>query len=63
MSILTRFFNGLKKSFDGKDYLREINKCEICYEPSYTNICGYCRTKSHYKISEERYKKISNDSS
>ena len=28
MGILTNFIKGLKKSFSGKDYLREINQCD-----------------------------------
>lgn len=54
MSIITNFINGLRKSFDGKDHLREINQCEKCGRPAFTNVCGYCRTESHYKISEKQ---------
>ena len=50
MSIITNFINGLKKSFDGKDYLRDINQCEICGKPS-------CSTKAAYKKSEEESKR------
>ena len=60
MNVLTKFLNSLRKSFDGKDHLREINQCETCGRPAFTNVCGYCRTKSHYKISEEQYKRDSN---
>jgi hypothetical protein len=48
MSILTNFINGLKKSFDGKDYLRNISQCDQCGKPSYCVTCLYCETKRSY---------------
>ena len=51
-SITNSFFNfvnGLKKSFSGKDYLRNINQCNICGKPSFTNTCLYCKTKQDYE--------------
>lgn len=53
MSIITNFINGLRKSFNGKDYLREINQCKACGKPAYTNVCLYCRTISDYKAAED----------
>jgi len=39
MSIFSGFIEGLKKSFTfSKDFLRNINHCEICHEPSYAYI-------------------------
>ena len=54
MSIFTNFINGLRKSFSGKQYTRDLNVCVTCGEPAFTNMCGYCRSVSHYKISEEQ---------
>jgi len=43
MSIFSGFIEGLKKSFTfSKDFLRNINHCEICHEPSYAYICQLC---------------------
>jgi len=57
MSIITNFINGLKKSFNGKDYLRDINQCEICGRPSFMPTCLYCSTKAAYRKSEEESKR------
>lgn len=57
MSIFTNFINGLKKSFDGKDHLRDINQCEACGRPSFMPTCLYCSTKAAYRISEEESKR------
>jgi hypothetical protein len=54
MNILTNFINGLRKSFDGKDYLREINQCKTCKNPAYTSVCLYCSTVSDYKAAEDK---------
>ena len=49
MSIFTNFINGLKKSFSGKDYLRDINRCKICYKPSFFSTCLKCETDDAYR--------------
>ena len=56
MGILTNFINGLRKSFSGEDYLREIHQCERCARPSFTTMCQYCETTEAYRKSEERDK-------
>jgi hypothetical protein len=48
MSILRNFIRGLIKSFDGKDYLREIYQCNKCGKPSFTDTCLYCETVRSY---------------
>ena len=48
MNILTNFINGLKKSFDGKDYLRDIGDCDKCGRPSFFKSCLYCETERSY---------------
>jgi|FLOH01.1.fsa_nt_gi ribosomal protein L37E len=54
MGILLNFINGLKKSFDGKDHLREISNCEKCGNKSYLEkLCLYCSTEQFY-IKKER---------
>tara|TARA_R110002051_G_scaffold2342_2_gene12320 strand:- start:14 stop:187 length:174 start_codon:yes stop_codon:yes gene_type:complete len=47
------FIDGLKKSFSGKDHLRNINKCKVCNKPAFTNICLYCKTEQDYDKSQE----------
>ena len=49
MSIFTNFIIGLKKSFSGKQYLREINKCELCGDPSFSKWCQFCETEFRYR--------------
>lgn len=43
------FLKQLKKSFDGKDYLREINQCNICGKPSFFDSCLACETSDAYE--------------
>jgi hypothetical protein len=43
------FINGLKKSFSGKDYLREINQCDKCGKPSFFGSCLKCETDEAYR--------------
>ena len=43
------FLKGLKKSFDGKDYLREINTCDKCGKPSFFASCLKCETDDAYR--------------
>ena len=43
------FIGGLKKSFSGKDYLREINQCDKCGKPSFFNSCLKCETEEAYR--------------
>lgn len=54
MSILTNFINGLRKSFSGKDYLREINQCEKCGKPSFFGSCLKCETDEAYRESNKQ---------
>lgn len=49
LGLLTNFINGLKKSFSGKDYLREINQCDKCGKPSFFGSCLKCETDEAYK--------------
>lgn len=49
MTIFTNFIDGLKKSFSGKQYLRDLNKCERCGKPSFFKWCLYCETEFRYK--------------
>lgn len=49
--ILTNFIKGLKKSFDGKDYLREVGKCKCwcgCDELAFSTWCQTCQVY-HFK--------------
>ena len=43
------FIGGLKKSFSGKDYLREINQCDKCGKPSFFNSCLKCEVDDVYR--------------
>jgi|TARA_R110002096_G_scaffold233280_6_gene423351 hypothetical protein len=47
------FIDGLKKSFSGKDHLRNINKCSNCGDPSYSDLCLKCEVEDVYKKSQE----------
>ena len=53
MSIFTNFLDGLKKSFDGKDYLRNIPQCSKCGKPSFCVMCQYCETELAYRKSKK----------
>ena len=46
---LRNFAKGLWKSFSGKDYLREINQCNRCGEPSFFDSCLKCETDEAYR--------------
>lgn len=54
MSILTNFINGLRKSFSGKDYLRDIHQCDKCGQPSFFGSCLKCETDDAYRRSNEK---------
>jgi hypothetical protein len=54
MSILTNFINGLRKSFDGKDYLRNIPQCDQCGKPSFCVTCQFCETNDAYRESNKQ---------
>lgn len=59
MMSLKSFYNGLKKSFTfSKDFLRNINHCEICHEPSYSTICQLCEMKRRYEEWEKKNKRV-----
>ena len=50
MSFLTGFINGLKKSFNGKTYTRDLEMCNVCSKPAYfMDRCLYCSTAEVYK--------------
>lgn len=42
------FIKGLKKSFSGKDYLREPNVCVECSLPAFGSRCQFCILKKLY---------------
>ena len=43
------FCRGLKKSFSGKDYLRNINQCYKCGKASFFgNTCLQCETENAF---------------
>jgi ribosomal protein S14 len=47
--LLDGFLKGLKKSFNGKDYLRNINQCNMCGRPSFFSSCLKCEVDEAYK--------------
>jgi len=49
MKLFDGFINGLKKSFSGKDYLREINTCRRCGKPCFFDSCLKCETDEAYR--------------
>ena len=49
MGMVSNFIKGLKKSFNGRDYLREINQCNKCGKPSFFNSCLMCETNEAYR--------------
>jgi len=49
MGIISNFIKGLKKSFSGRDYLREINQCNKCGKPSFFKSCLKCETDEAYR--------------
>lgn len=49
VKIFKNFINGLKKSFDGKDHLRKLNKCYMCGESSFMHHCLKCEMDEAYK--------------
>ena len=55
-NILRNFIKGLKKSFDGKDYLRNISQCDECGKPSFCVTCQFCETANAYKVSDKNNK-------
>jgi len=57
MSFIANFIRGLKKSFDGKDYLREIHQCYSCGKPSWSNQCQICELKDVYDGKYDKKKK------
>jgi hypothetical protein len=57
MKLLEGFVKGLKKSFSGKDYLRNINQCEKCGKPSFFSTCLLCETDEAYRGWEKKNEK------
>ena len=49
MGFFTNFINGLRKSFDGKDHLRQINNCKSCGKPSFFLTCLKCEMDETYR--------------
>ena len=49
MGMVSNFIKGLKKSFNGRDYLREINQCNKCGKPSFFSSCLKCETDEAYR--------------
>ena len=49
MKLLEGFINGLKKSFSGEDYLREINTCRRCGKPCFFDSCLTCEVDEAYR--------------
>ena len=49
MGIVSNFIKGLKKSFNGKDYLRDINQCDKCGKLSFFSSCLKCETDEAYR--------------
>jgi len=47
--VIKEFINGLRKSFSGKDYLRNINQCDKCGKPSFFSSCLLCETEEAYR--------------
>jgi hypothetical protein len=49
MGFLTGFIEGLRKSFGGRDYLRDINQCDMCGRPSFFSSCLKCEMDEAYR--------------
>ena len=47
--LLSGFLTGLKKSFSGRDFLRNINQCVKCGKPSFFSSCLKCEIDDAYK--------------
>jgi hypothetical protein len=47
--MIKDFINGLRKSFSGKDYLRDINQCTKCGKPSFFAKCLLCETEDEFR--------------
>ena len=54
--LLSGFIKGLKKSFSGRDYLRDINQCIKCGKPSFFSSCLKCETDEAYRGFERKGK-------
>jgi hypothetical protein len=52
--LLSGFLNGLRKSFSGKDFLRDVYKCKVCNEPSFFGSCLKCETDDAYRRSNAK---------
>ena len=50
--VLKEFINGLRKSFSGNDYLRDIHQCEKCGQPSFSKWCMVCEVEQRYNDSK-----------
>lgn len=55
--VIKEFINGLRKSFSGKDYLRDINQCDKCGKPSFFGTCLKCETDEAYRGWEKKHDK------
>ena len=47
--MIRGFIEGLKKSFSGKNYLREINTCRRCDKPCFFDSCLKCEVDEAYR--------------
>lgn len=52
--LIMNFFRNIKKSFDGKDRLRNINQCHVCGKPSFFDSCLACETSDAYEGWEKK---------
>jgi hypothetical protein len=43
------FIDGLKKSFSGKTFTRELNTCSKCSKPSFFSTCLKCEVDEAYR--------------
>ncbi len=49
MGLFDGFINGLRKSFSGEDYLRDVNRCKTCGKPSFFSNCLKCEVDEAYR--------------
>lgn len=49
MSLITGFIEGLRKSFSGKRYTRNLNHCKLCGLPCFFATCLKCEMDELYK--------------
>jgi len=47
--MFDKFIKGIKKSFDGKTYIRKLYKCNLCGKDSYMHTCLQCEIDDAYR--------------